>query len=380
MSLLQHISDVAGYVQLPAQDRRLTFYSEGRNYWRYLEPLITEVLRPGAMPVCFVTSDRGDPGLQISHRNYHRFVIDEGPVRNWLFRHMETDVLVTTMPDLHRFHVKRSRHPVHYVYVQHSLVSLHRVYRAGAFDHYDTIFCAGPHHVGEWRAIEKRRNLDRKELFCHGYGPFDSLRAQQGRADESRTGAAPHVLLAPSWGHSGLVETGVAGAIIARLLARRYKVTLRPHPQTVKLGGDRVAGIASRHAGNRLFACEADVAGQDSLLRAHLMISDWSGAALEFMLALGKPVLYVDVPVKANNDEWRTIGLPPLEETIRGRCHSALLGLGEVDRIHEKIEGLLATANPAIDIRQWVYNPGESGRCGARQLMNILDGGERDQA
>ena len=330
MSLLQYISDVARYVQLPAPERRLTFYSEGRNYWRYLEPLITEVLRADSSPICFVTSDRGDPGLQITHHNYHRFVIDEGSVRNWLFRHMETDVLVTTMPDLHRFHVKRSRHPVHYVYVQHSLVSLHRVYRAGAFDHYDTIFCAGPHHVGEWRAIEKRRNLDRKELFCHGYGPFDSLRAQQGRADESLTGAHPHVLLAPSWGRYGLVETGVAG--------------------------------------------------QDSLLRAHLMISDWSGAALEYMLALGKPVLYVDVPVKANNDEWRTIGLPPLEETIRGRCHSALLGLGEVDRIHKKIEGLLAAPRPDIDAGHWVYNPGESGRCGAGYLKDILDGGERDQA
>ena len=36
---------------------------------------------------------------------------------------------------------KKSKNKVHYVYIQHSLVSLHMAYREGAFDHYDYILC-----------------------------------------------------------------------------------------------------------------------------------------------------------------------------------------------------------------------------------------------
>ena len=68
------------------------------------------------------------------------FKIDDGWVRNWFFENIETDVMVMTMPDINQYQVKRSRHKVHYVYTQHSLVSLHMVYRPGALDHYDSIF------------------------------------------------------------------------------------------------------------------------------------------------------------------------------------------------------------------------------------------------
>ena len=63
---------------------------------------------------------------------------------------------IMTMPDLNQYQVKRSKYPVHYIYIQHSLVSLHMVCRKGAFDNYDTICCAGPHHVREIRAVEKK--------------------------------------------------------------------------------------------------------------------------------------------------------------------------------------------------------------------------------
>ena len=369
--LLQHIGAAVRYTQLPDLARRLTFYSEGRNYWRYLEPLISEILTLDPPPICFVTSDAGDPGLQVSHPKYNAFVIDEGAVRDWLFRHMETSVLVTTMPDLHRFQVKRSLHPVHYVFVQHSLVSLHRVYRAGAFDHYDTIFCAGPHHIEEMRAIEQVRNLNRKELVPHGYGPFDSLRLRAAAGD-NRTGTPPHVLVAPSWGRFGLIESGVAETLAGQLLGRGYKVTLRPHPQTLRFSKDKVVDMMRRYADNLLFACEQDTAGDESLLCSDIMISDWSGVALEYMFALDKPVLYVDVPVKANNTEWPAVGRVPLEESIRGSERSELLPLSEVLRIHERIEALLTTPGSTPDTSRWIYNPCESGRHGARHLIKML--------
>ena len=45
------------------------------------------------------------------------------------------------MPDLETYHIKRSKiHPVHYIYIFHSIFSVHSYLRKGAVDNYDTIF------------------------------------------------------------------------------------------------------------------------------------------------------------------------------------------------------------------------------------------------
>ena len=372
---VQHLCNVIRYIQLPGDARRLTFYSEGKNYWPHLGPLVVEVLALSDVQVCYISSDEDDPGLLLAHPNYRKFVIDEGHVRDWLFRNIETDVFVMTMPDLHQYQVKRSRHAVHYVYVQHSLVSLHMVYRKGAFDHYDTIFCAGPHHMREIRSMEAEFNLRPKKLVEHGYGRLDTILSQsRARPREDKpVGAHRHILVAPSWGPEGMVESGIGESIVDHLLRRQYRVTLRPHPQTLKFAGDKVNAILTQHEGNPLFACELNVVGHNTLHDSDLMISDWSGVALEYMLALKKPVLYVDVPMKVNNGEYNRIAMEPLECRIRKTGRSDILGLHEIDQVTEKLEGLLKrSAITGSESDNIVFNPGESGDYGARCLLQIL--------
>ena len=380
VKFIQRLRNVIRFLHLPRQSRRLAFYSEGKNYWGYLEPLITAVLAAPDASVCYISSDEDDPGLLLAHPNYRKFVIDEGHVRDWLFRNIETDVFVMTMPDLHQYQVKRSRHAVHYVYVQHSLVSLHMVYRKGAFDHYDTIFCAGPHHIREIRAMETEFNLRPKKLVAHGYGRLDALLSQSREhpVKEMPAGSRRHILVAPSWGPDGMIESGIGESIVAHLLRRQYRVTLRPHPQTLKFAKPKVSAILAQHEGSPLFTHELNVAGQDSLHDSDAMISDWSGVALEYMLALRKPVLYVDVPMKVNNAEYRRITMEPLESLFRKTGRSDILKLHEVHRVSEKIEELLN--RPAItnfEGDNMVFNPGESGACGAKRLLEILSEVER---
>ena len=382
MKFIRFLRNVIRFLQLPPKSRSLTFYSEGRNYWGYLEPLLSEVLSTSDVAVCYISSDENDPGLLLEHPNFRTFVIDEGHVRDWLFRNIEADVFVMTMPDLNQYQVKRSRHAVHYVYVQHSLVSLHMVYREGAFDHYDTIFCAGPHHIRETRAIEAEYGLRPKNLVAHGYGRLDTiLRQSRGRSSKvAQAGSHRHVLVAPSWGPEGMIESGVGDAVVDHLLRRNWRVTLRPHPQTYKFAKRNVDAILRRHRENRLFAHELNVMGQDSLRDSDAMISDWSGVALEYMLALKKPVLYVDVPMKVNNAAYRRIGLEPLEKSIRKSDLSDILGLHELHRAPDKIEELLSRP-PAVDfdVGNWVFNPGESYIHGANALLEIRSNVERSK-
>jgi len=326
MGFIGHIREIMRFMQLPKEQRRLTFYSEGKNYWPHLEGFIREVLSTLDMPVCYFSSDENDPGLRLDHPNYKSFKIDEGFIRNWLFENIDTEVMVMTMPDLHQYQVKRSKHRVHYIYVQHSLVSLHMAYRKGAFDHYDTIFCAGPHHVKEIKAMEEKYNLPEKNIIEHGYGRLEAIIEEAKKRPEKNTsGNSPrHVLLAPSWGPEGTIESGIAESIIDQLIELGCKVTLRPHPQTIKFSQNMIDAILVKYGSHSLFSYEASVAGQGSLHDSDLMISDWSGAALDYAFGLNKPVLFVDVPRKINNPDYQELGIEPFEAEMREKVGKIL--------------------------------------------------------
>ena len=176
--ILEEIKAISGAIEfnyLPKQKRQITFYSEGKSYWPHLEGLLKTTLKKTDKYICYVSSTLDDPGIKIEHPRLKTFFIGNFLVRNYFFQNLKTDVMVTTMPDLHRYQLKRSCHNVHYIYVQHSLVSLHTIYRHGAFDHYDTICAAGPHHVKEIKAIEKKYALTKKNIIKLGYSRLDSL-------------------------------------------------------------------------------------------------------------------------------------------------------------------------------------------------------------
>lgn len=356
MKFIKHIKSLIRFNQLPRDQRRLVFYSEGKNYWPHLEGIVKKILDTTDMPVCYISSDQDDPGLSLKHPNHHPFKIDEGPIRNWLFENIDTDIMVMTMPDIEQFQVKRSKHSVHYMYVQHSLVSLHMVYRDGAFDHYDTLFCAGPHHVEEIRAIEKAHQLKPKKILEHGYGRLDSIlkEAEKHTTSLKDPQAPKHILIAPSWGPNGVIET-MGESLVNKLLQHNFKVTLRPHPQTAKLAKNILKAIHTKHHRNPLFNIEVNVAGQASLHQSDLMISDWSGAALDYAFGLEKPVLFIDVPRKINNPTYEVLGIEPLEAFIRTMIGD-VLNIDNLDKINERITTLIdADFKQAIEAAKKKY-------------------------
>jgi hypothetical protein len=359
-----HIKNIIEFMQLPKKRRRLVFYSEGENYWVHLKGLIIGLLANTNVNVCYISSGENDPGLVFEHLHYRTFKIDEGFVRNWLFENIDTEIMVLTMPDLNQYQVKRSKHTVHYIYVQHSLVSLHMVYRKGAFDYYDTIFCSGPHHVKEIRTMEAKYNQPPKNLVEHGYGRLDDIRdeAKKRPNKEKPINALKHVLIAPSWGKKGTIESGVCEKIVDQLIGQGHKVTLRPHPQTVKFSKEKIGSIVNKYKNNPLFTCEGNVAGQDALHDSDIMISDWSGAALDFAFGLNKPVIFIDIPKKINNPEYQELGIEPFESYIRNIVGS-ITTEASINIVNEKTN---------FNCNEWVFNIGSSSNVGARYIVKLL--------
>src|SRR5690606_15080577 len=141
----------------------------------YFEPIFRALQDEFRQPVHYVTSDDNDPVHRSPPPGLRSFQIGKGAIRTIFFATLDVDVLVMTMPDLQTLHIKRSPHRVHYCYLNHSMVSTHMVYRPGAFDHFDSFLCVGPHHIEEIRAREAALSLKPKTLVQHGYGRLDQI-------------------------------------------------------------------------------------------------------------------------------------------------------------------------------------------------------------
>ena len=372
---LKAISGAIGFSNLPKEKRYITFYSEGKSYWPHLANLLHITLEQTNKSICYVSSSLDDPGLRVEHSNLTTFFVGMGFVRDFFFQNLDTHIIVMTMPDLHNFQIKRSRNNVHYIYVQHSLVSLHMIYREGAFDHYDTICAAGPHHVEEIRAIEAKYNLPRKDIIELGYSRLDSLidtAKENEKNDFNEKKTHKKILIAPSWGSRGLIESGLAKTLVEQLLILGHEVILRPHPQTIKFARPKVDEIKNQHKKSLRFTFEDSVAGEESLHQSDIMVSDWSGAALEYVFALNKPVIFCNVPRKVNNPNYQDIKIEPLEVKIREEVGVIWDGVSSVEELVEHCEQKRKTDFHILK-DQYVFNAGRSDKIFAKSMEGYID-------
>ena len=251
------------------------------------------------------------------------------------------------------------------------------IYRKSAFDHFDTVFCAGPHQVKEIRAIEEKYQLPEKTIIEHGYGRLDAIIENRKISKAQPPNNPKKILIAPSWGEHSLVET-IGNQVVSHLLENKFHVILRPHPQTIKYAKVQIKEILERHKNNSNFELEVNIACQDLLHQSDLMISDWSGAALDYSFGLGKPVLFIDVPRKVNNPEYELLDIIPFEIWIRdniGKTHSA----EKLDSLSDSVNEILSNDTYAdIDsiAQQNIFNIGKSAQVGAKYLAQFLKGSD----
>lgn len=366
---------------VPRNERKIVFYAEDGGYWSHFEQIFLALQREHSISVLYVTSCEIDPLLNAPLKAMRSFFIGEGSVRTFFFATLDVDVLVMTMPDLQTFHIKRSAHQVYYVYLHHSLVSTHMIYRLKAFDHFDCILCAGPHHRSEIRAREALVGLPKKELIDHGYGRLDSILSSGTKGPVLRSENEPiRLLVAPSWGKYGLLELH-AQKLLEILLGAGFCVTVRPHPQTIKFKPSIIQDILDSYGTCKLFNYDNQPNSRKALFEADIMISDWSGAALEFAMGLERPVLFIDVPKKILNPEYLSLNYEPLEASLRTEL-GIILKPQELYKAPEVIKNMfLNRANwqksSSLARKRWVFNEGESGAVGAHYLKNLVSFGIR---
>jgi len=362
------------FEKLDKKDRSIVFYLENEYYFIYFQPIMEKLAQKYDMKICYITSSKTDPMLTCKDKNILPFYIGDGIARSNFFINLKATIIVMTMPDLETFHIKRSKvYPVHYVYIFHSLNSTQRAYTNTAFDNFDTIFCTGNYQIIEIQERERKFNLGEKKLVKHGYGRLDSL-INEARSTDIRKSTSNNkvVLIAPSWGANGLIESK-GQEIISILLDSGFYVILRPHPMTMKKSNKVIQKIEKEFKDNLNFKLETDIRNTESWFLCDCMISDLSGAAIEYSFTFEKPILYVVTPEKIVQE--KQIDLVSLEEKIRPQI-GEVISLSQLSLIPSKINQLLLSENKFKEkiqkIREeTVFNIGNSAEQGAKYLLEL---------
>ena len=306
----------------------IVFFAEKGSDFQYMEHLLNLAMAETDV-IVYITADKNDPLLAHDSNKLNVFYC-----KNFLahvLNHLNADMVVMTMPDLDQFIYKRSATVDQYLYVFHALVSTHQQYRSGAFDHYDTILCAGPHHIREIRVREKMHQLPAKKLIPYGYPMLDKWK-QLGSSDLK----PGKILLAPSWYEQCILET-VFDHLLPLLRKLESPVEIRFHPEFIKRRRKKYEQILKQVSGDRFISIDKRQEVWDSLKETSVLITDRSGIAFEFALATGKPVIFIDTPSKKFNHESEMLGIEPIEDAYRSRL-GYRLDLSALDQLPELIK------------------------------------------
>ncbi len=362
-------------------NKHLVIYSEKSGFYKYFEAIINELLARSNITIHYVTNDPDDAIFKLAEtepriRPYYIGLKKMIP----LMMRAEADIIVMTTPDLDKYYIKRSimKKDIEYVYVPHDMMSVHMGFREGALDAFDTIFCTGPHVEREVRATEKVYGLPEKKLVEFGY-PFADKLIAAGAAERAthKTGPRREILIAPSWQEDNLLDSCV-DTLIETLYCDEYHITVRPHPEYVKRYGARMQALVDRYAhlvGDGL-SFELDFTANKSVYSSDLLITDWSGVALEYCFATRRPAIFVNTKMKVMNPNWERIGITPTEITLRDTV-GVSVDMDKLVNCRAIAEDLFARADEfEVKISQvlseHIYNQGKAGKAGAEYLLSSL--------
>ena len=358
------------YKKLPKSYKKVVFYSESFQDWHHLKPLLNALLDDD-IAVTYVTSDDKDPGLLKLSKKYRSIYIGKGFFRILFFQFLRAKLLILTMMDLNNFELKRSIHPVHYVYIFHSLTSTHMVDTEKSFDHYDTIFCAGPHQKKEIELREKNKDLKAKNLVPYGYPRIEKLIQLSSKPKNEKK----VILLAPTWGEQSIINL-MGMKICSIILNQGYSLILRPHHETIKRSPQLIDEIENKYSHLETFRLVREMGDSESLLQSDLLICDWSGTAIEYAFGLEKPIIFIDIPPRVRNPNWREIQSEPLEMSIREKVGQVVCP-SKLDELPSSISQLLnedqLSSSPIKSLREeFIYNLSRSEITGREEIKRLL--------
>lgn len=348
--------------------QRLVIVVEGLRDLPFLQDVIARLTGPGRE--IWLLSAEALPISGLSALGVELSYVDglKGAAWQKLLGCLAASIVLTTLTDLGTPRFPKSSR-ARYAYVFHSLVSTHVAYENGSFDAYDIVFCPGVRHLEELRRRDEQRHAPKRRLLAAGYPFSDRLLAFQTKPAPSGSGT---VLIGPSWGNDSAYRK-IWPAIVDQAVSLGWNVVVRPHPETIKRSAKLMREFMRRFAGDPAVTFDGTATGGLPAREAEVLITDWSGIALEFSLGSRTTIVFVDLPMKVRNAGWRTIAPSSVELDSRSvigipLSHDEIQKLGEyIGRPGDEI------ARRARHTPEWLSNAGSAAQVIARELVDELE-------
>lgn len=288
---------------------KYVFFSEHKSYQKYSKILIDFISSNNYEKVYYLSLDKKD---RIINKQVKNYFIDKNLI-NFIFKNLKAQNLFLTVTDLGNNLLKKTNNVDNYIYYFHSPVSTTKNYTPKAFDNYDTILCNGQFQIDEIRTREKLKKLPKKNLISSGYFYFDYLAENTNQSTNLEK-----ILIAPSWNNqmNNFINENFI-ELIEVLIKKKFKVIFRPHPEHFKRSKNILNQIKNKFL-NENFKFDKDVNNIKSMEKAKCLITDSSGIAIEYMIVLKRPVLYLDEYDKIHNQEFKDYSnLKTIDLTIK---------------------------------------------------------------
>ncbi len=321
-------------------------FTDSKRYWNLFKPICDEFERRG-LAAEYLTASPDDPALQEKYEHVKCEFIGEGNRAFSRLNFLKADILLSTTPGLEVYQWKRSKDVKWYVHILH-MVNDPTSYRMFGLDYYDAVLFSGEYQIRQRRELDRLRGLPEKDLRLVGLPYLDEMK----RRSEEAGPMPPHgttVLLAPTWGKSGILDR-FGSEIIEALLKTGYRVIVRPHPQSFVSEKELMERLMTAWPESDRLEWNRDNDNFEVLRRSDIMISDFSGVIFDFVLVFGKPVIYADTsfdksPYDAawlDEDLWTLQVLPKIGRPLKQE---------EFGSLKAKIDEMLASpqVQDAID-------------------------------
>ena len=360
-------------------NKHLVFYSESSGFYKYFKNIIAYLLDHSNLVIHYVTNDPHDQIFKIAETQPRIKPYYIGPTKIIpLMMKMDADMVVMTVPDLDKFHIKRSyvRKDIEYIYQVHGLTSTIMCTREGAYDNYDTLFLVGQHQVDEIRRSEEIYRTRPKKLVNCGYSLLDDLIEDYRKMDKT-PGKYKRILIAPSYQEDNIMDSCL-DVILERICAPDRCVIVRPHPQYIRRFPQRMEDILHRYqdrVGENL-VFETDFSATSTIYSSDLLLTDWSSIAYEFSYATEKPTLFINTTMKVINPNYKKVGMEPTDITFRDRI-GVSLDPDKLEHIDDVVSDMLSNqekyAARIRDLREKsVFNVGHAAEAAGKYILSSL--------
>ena len=274
----------------------IVIFSDHKRYWNVFKPIADE-LEARKQKAVYLTCSEDDPALKAKYEYITAEFIGEGNKAFSKLNLLNASVVLSTTPSLDVFQWKRSKNVDCYIHIPHMSNDI-TLYRMFGLDHYDAIIVSGEYQERQIRQLEEARNLPAKEIALCGIPYMDEMKKRFDKSDavpaHERT-----VLLAPSWGESGLLSR-FGEQLIDKLISTGYKVIIRPHPQSFSSEKEMIDRLMSKYNDDTKVTWNRDNDNFNVLMESDILISDFSGVIFDFSLVFDKPVIYTNAKFDIN--------------------------------------------------------------------------------